>query len=171
MAPAVVWVAALLSVMTGGARLFQEDAANGTLEQVLMAPGASAAIAGLMAAHAAVVMLPLLCALPLVAAMYDLSAPQLHWMAASLCLGMPGLCVLSALCAALSLGARNGFFLLTLLMLPLALPLVLFGVQAASGDPSGGWHDGALMLMGAVVLAALAMGPAGVARALEVALE
>ncbi|MBA4109238.1 MAG: heme exporter protein CcmB [Leptothrix sp. (in: Bacteria)] len=172
LAPAAVWVAALLAILSGSLRLFQDDAVNGTLEQMLLAPQRGlSAVAGLLASHWLVALLPLLVALPLVAALYDLRSQQLHWLAASLLLGTPALSTVAALGAALSLGARGGMFLLTLLSMPLALPVVLFGVRAAQGDPAGGWAHGALMLLGASACAAIALGPWSVASALEVAVE
>lgn len=171
MAPAVVWVSALLSIVMGGMRLFQEDAANGTLEHMLLAPRSTAAVAGVMAVHWMSTCLPLLCALPIVAAFYDLTMVRLNWLAASLLLGTPALCTVTALAAALSLGARSGMLWLTVVSLPLALPVVLFAVQAAQGDAAGGWHQGALLLLGATATASLALGPWSVTQALEVAIE
>lgn len=172
MAPAAVWIATLLAIVCGSQRLFHDDARHGALEQMLLAPhGAVMALAGVLAAHWLTTALPLLTALPIVAALYDLSARQLHWLAAALLLGTPGLCVVAALAAALSLGARGGLLLLTLLSVPLALPMVLFGVRASQGDAAGGWAQGAMMLLGATASAAAALGPWVVTRALEVAVE
>lgn len=172
LAPAVTWVAALLAILSASAKLFHEDTANGTLEQMLLSPhGGLQAVAGVLASHWLTTVLPLLAALPLIAALYDLQAVQLHWLAASLLLGTPGLCVVVGLAAAMSLGTRGGMFLLTLLGAPLALPIVLFGVRAAQGSPAGGWEQGALMLLGATACAAAALGPWSVRSALEVAIE
>ncbi|WP_298015192.1 heme exporter protein CcmB [uncultured Aquabacterium sp.] len=172
LAPAIVWVAAVLAMLAGSLRLFQDDAANGALEQMLLAPGGpTLAVAGMLTAHWLTVALPLLAALPLIGVLYGLSLLQWQWLGASLLLGMPALCGVVALAAALSLGARGGLMLLTLLSVPLALPVMLFGVRAAQGDAAGGWAHGALMLLGATALTAFALGPWGVARALEVALE
>lgn len=172
LAPAVVWVAALLAMLAGSLRLFQDDAANGALEQMLLAPGGNTlTVAGVLAAHWLTVALPVLAALPLIGVIYGLSLLQWQWLGASLLLGTPSVCCVAALAAALSLGARGGLMLLTLLSVPLALPVVLFGVRAAQGDAAGGWAQGAVMLLGATTLTAIALGPWGVARALEVALE
>lgn len=172
LAPAVVWVAALLAMLAGSLRMFQDDAANGALEQMLLAPrGGTLAVAGVLTAHWLTTALPLLAALPLIGVLYGLSMPQWQWLGTSLLLGTPGLCGIVALAAALSLGARSGLMLLTLLTVPLALPVMLFGVRAAQGDAAGGWAQGAVMLLGATALTTIALGPWGVTRALEVALE
>ena len=172
LAPAVVWMAALFAIMLTSPRLFQDDAANGSLEQMLMSQAArTATVAAQLLAHWLVLCVPLLCAMPLMAALYALNLEQTQWLMASLLLGTPALSTLSALCAALALGARSGLLLISLLMLPLALPVILFGVQAAQGGITGGWHTAALMLLGATACAAAALGPHAVTLALEVAIE
>lgn len=173
LAPAVLWIAALLAVTLGSLRLFADDAANGVLEQVLLGPGgAGGALAGLMLAHWLAVALPLLVATPLVALSFGLPASRLAPLLASLLLGTPVLCLLSALGAALTLGARAGGLLLALLVLPWCVPVLLFGLGAAQGDPlGGGWNAGAFLLLGAMLAAGLALGVPALRAALELGVE
>lgn len=171
LAPAVVWVAAALSIVISSLRLFADDHANGCLEQMLLAePQPTPVVAGLLTAHGLATLLPLLSAMPLVAAVYGLSAEGLQALALSVLLGVPALSVLAALGAALTLGARGGAILLAVLVLPLSLPVLLFGVRAAQGaaEPAAA---GAVLLLGATALVAVALGPWGVTKALEVVLE
>ncbi|MCW7537907.1 heme exporter protein CcmB [Aquabacterium sp. A7-Y] len=167
LAPAAAWVAALLAITLGSLRLFTEDAGNGVLEQVLLGPGSTGmAVAGVLAAHWVAVGLPLLAAAPVLALFYDLSAVQLGWLSASLLLGTPALCVLAALGAALSLGARAGGLLLALLVLPWCVPVLLFGVSAAQGAAGP-----ALLLLAASTTFSLALGPLAVSAALRMGIE
>lgn len=171
LAPAVTWIAALLATALGSLRLFSEDAANGVLEQVLLAPGsASLAVAGMLWAHWLGVGLPLIAATPGVALFYDLSVAEWARLAVSLLLGTPALCVLSALGAALSLEARAGGLLLALLVLPWCVPVLLFGVSAAHG-PAGPGGTAGLLMLAAFTTFSLALGPLAVRAALRIAIE
>ncbi|AKJ28316.1 heme exporter protein CcmB [Caldimonas brevitalea] len=167
LAPAATWIAALLATTLGSLRLFTDDAANGVLDQLLLAPGGTGlAVGGLLCAHFVTVGAPLLGASPLVALFYDLSFEQWARLAVSLLLGLPALCVLSALGAALTLGARAGGLLLALLVVPWGVPVLLFGIGAAQGI-----SNGAMLLLAAATLFALALGPWGVGAALRMNAE
>lgn len=169
LAPAVLWVGVVLSIVIGSPRLFSEDHANGCLENLLLAdPQPVPAVAGMLVAHGLCTALPLLLAMPLIAVAYGLSGSELHLLMLSVLLGMPALCVLAALGAALTLGARGGAVLLAVLVLPLSLPVLLFGVRAAQAHGAGPSGTGALMLLSATALLAVAIGPWSVTKALEV---
>jgi heme exporter protein B len=171
-APGVIWVAALLACMLSLARLFAADHADGTLEQMLLgAAPLGAAVVAKVLAHWLLTGLPLVLIAPLLALQYDLPAPLLGVLAVSLLIGTPVLSLVGAIGAALTLGARGGGALLALLVLPLYVPVLVFGagsVEAAAGAQSPDAH---LMVLAALLAVAAGLAPWAISAALRISLE
>ena len=159
-APGVVWVAALLAVLLGQHRLFEGDYVDGSLEQWLLAPAPLPLLVGVKVGA----QWPLLCW------QYGLGEEVMGVLLLSLALGTPSLCVLAALGAALTLGLR-GALLLVLVVLPLSVPILIFGSHAVTQSLLGLPAAPALNLLGACLCLALLAGPWTIAAALRLALE
>src|SRR5216110_2748090 len=130
-APGVIWVAALLSSLLSLGRLFAGDHADGTLEQMLLgAAPLGVVVAAKAFAHWLVSGLPLVLIAPVIALQYDVAAPLYATLALSLLLGTPILSIIGAIGAALTLGLRGGGVLLSLLVLPLYVPVLILGAAA-----------------------------------------
>jgi len=172
MAPGVVWVAALLSSMLSLTRLFADDHQDGTLEQLLLSAHPLAFLAlGKIAAHWMSSGLLLVLVAPLLALQFDLSPAACGVLVLSLLLGTPVLSLLGAIGAALTVGLRGGSVLLSLLVLPLAVPVLVFGAGAVEAYNAGLGISAHLSLLGALLVLALAAAPVVVAAALRIALE
>jgi heme exporter protein B len=167
-----VWVAALLASIVSLARLFAQDYADGSLEQMMLSgQPASIIVIGKIAAHWLVTGAPITIAAIPIAVMFDLGFEPALTLVAALALGTPALSVLGAVGAALTLGLRGGGVLVTLLVLPLTVPVLIFGagaVEATAGGLSSGAH---LMLLGALSLGAAALAPWAIVAALRISLE
>ena len=171
-APGVVWVCALLATMLSVQHLYAADLADGTLEQMLLAPQPAVAIAAAKAlAHWLVGGLPLIAAAPLVGLLFDLSAPALGSLVIGLLLGTPVLSLLGGLGAALTLGLRSGGMLLILIVLPLAMPALIFGAGAVSTVAGGQSAAGHYSLLGALLIATALGAPWATAAALRISTE
>ena len=172
MAAGVVWIAALLAALLSLPRLFAADLADGTLEQMLVAPQPLALIVlAKITAHWLTTGLPLALVAPLIGLQYDLPAGTLGVLLASLLIGTPVLSLLGAACAALTLGVRGGGALLGLLLLPLFVPVLVFGAGAASAAASGLDPSAHLSLLGAFLAVSSLLGPWAACAALRVALD
>ena len=172
MAPGVVWVAALLSSMLSLTRRFADDHQDGTLEQLLLSAHPLAFLAlGKIAAHWMSSGLLLALVAPLLALQFDLSPAACGVLVLSLLLGTPVLSLLGAIGAALTVGLRGGSVLLSLLVLPLAVPVLVFGAGAVEAYNAGLGVSAHLSLLGALLVLALAAAPVVVAAALRIALE
>jgi len=171
-APGVIWVAALLSSLLSLGRLFAEDHADGTLEQLLLGAAPLAVIAAAkVLAHWLVAGLPLVAIAPLIALQYDLPAPLYGTLALSLLLGTPVLSFIGAIGAALTLGLRGGGVLLALLVLPLTVPVLVFGAGSVDMAAAGLSPLGQLQLLGALLVVAAAFAPWAIAAALRISTE
>jgi heme exporter protein B len=171
-APGVIWVAALLSSMLSLSRLFAADHADGTLEQMLLgaAPLGVVALAK-AAAHWIVAGLPLALIAPFIALQYDLPAALWPVLALSLLLGTPVLSLIGAIGAALTLGLRGGGILLSLLVLPLYVPVLILGAGSVDMASAGMGGEGQLLLLAALLVAAGAFAPWAIAAALRISME
>jgi len=171
-APGVVWVAALLSVLLTLPRLFAADYADGTLEQMVMSPYPLPLVAaGKMLAHWLMSGLPLTLIAPLLGLQFGLNGNELVVLVASLMLGTPILSMIGAIGAALTLGVRGGSILMALLVLPLYVPVLIFGAGAVEQSMSAIDYSANLSLLGAgLLLGALAI-PFAVASALRISLD
>lgn len=171
-APGILWTGALLASLLGLERLFAADFDDGTLEQLVLAPAPLALLVlGKVTAHWMLTGLPLLLVAPLCAELLALPHAGLPTLLFGLALGTPTLALLGALGAALTVGARRSALLLPLLVLPLAVPLLIFGARAAALAAGGEDPTGPLLLVAALAVFALSLAPAAIAAALRISLE
>lgn len=170
--PGIIWVAALLASLLALGRLFQSDAADGTLEQLMLSPQPFVLVAGAkMFAHWVATGLPTLAVAPVLALMYGLPADATLVLLAGLALGTPVLSLIGGIGAALTLGARGGGALLALLVLPLYVPILVFGAGAVDAVSAGLDPMAHLVLLGAGLLGSVALAPLAAATALRIAME
>ena len=171
-APGVIWVAALLSSMLSLGRLFAGDYADGTLEQMLLgAAPLGVVVAAKTAAHWLVAGLPLVLIAPLIALQYDVAGELYGVLAVSLLLGTPVLSIIGAIGAALTLGLRGGGVLLSLLVLPLYVPVLILGAGSVEMAAAGLSPEGQLLLLGAMLLVAAVFAPWATVAALRISSE
>jgi heme exporter protein B len=172
MAPGVLWVSALLASMLALGRLFAPDFADGTLEQMLLSSEPLLLIGcGKVLAHWLVSGLPLVLLAPLLGIPFGLPASSVWVLCWTLLIGTPVLSLLGAIGAALTLGVRGGGVLVALLVLPLYIPVLIFGAGAVGADVSGMGTSANFLLLGAMLAAAVALAPWATASALRVAME
>lgn len=164
----VVWVAALLAAMLSLDRLFQADHDDGSLEQLALGPLPLWSVAlAKAAAHWLVTGVPLIVAAPVLALMLAMPVDGLATLMGAMVLGTPCFSLLGAIGAALVLGARRGGVLVAFLVLPLAIPVLIFGAAATEAALTGLEAAPHLMLLGACLLATLALAPIAAAAALR----
>ena len=172
MAPGIVWVAALLASMLSLARLFADDLSDGTLEQQLLSPTPlSLLVLGKAFAHWLCSGLPLALVSPLLALQFGLPSGAMGVLVVTLLLGTPVLSLVGAIGAALTVGVRGAGVLLSLLVLPLVIPVLIFGAGAVDASLVGAGVAGHFSLLGAMLVLALAGAPPAAAAALRIALE
>ncbi|TDK67385.1 heme exporter protein CcmB [Sapientia aquatica] len=171
-APGIVWVAALLASTLALSRLFAADFADGTLEQMLLSPEPlSVIVLAKITSHWLVSGLPLVLLSPLIGLQFGLAGDALVALFYSLLIGTPVLSLIGAIGAALTLGARNGGVLVSLLVLPLCIPVLIFGADAVATQITGNGGSAQLMLLGAMLASAVALAPWATAAALRVSVE
>jgi len=172
-APGIAWVAALLASMLALERLFAADFVDGTLEQLLLAPQPlSVLVLGKVFSHWLLTGLPLVLLAPLVGLQYHLPAAALEAMMLALLIGTPTLSLVGAIGAALTLGLRGGGVLLSLLVLPLYIPVLIYGAGAvAASTLPGAELQAYFSLLLAFLLLALAFAPWATAAALRISIE
>jgi heme exporter protein B len=172
MAAGVVWVAALLSSMLSLGRMFMADYLDGTLEQMLLAPQSlSVLVLGKILAHWMLSGLPLVLMAPVLGLQFDMPAQALWVLIVSLLLGTPVLSMIGATGAALTLGLRGGGVLVSLLVLPLCIPVLIFGTGAVEAVSSGTSVAPHLLLLGALLVLSAAFTPWVTAHALRISME
>jgi heme exporter protein B len=172
MASGVVWVAALLASMLSLPRMFSADHADGTLEQMMLAPQSlSVLVLGKIVAHWMLSGLPLALIAPVLGLQFDMPAQALWILVLALLLGTPVLSMIGAVGAALTLGLRGGGVLVSLLVLPLCIPVLIFGAGAVEAVSSGMSAVSNLSLLGAFMLFALVFTPFVAAQALRISME
>lgn len=172
MAPGILWVSALLASMLALGRLFALDYADGTLEQMLLsAEPISVIVIGKVIAHWLVSGLPLVLLAPLLAVQFDLPSESIQVLFFSLLLGTPVLSLIGAIGAALTIGLRGGGALVSLLVLPLYIPVLIFGAGAVGAEASGLGASAHLLLLGGGLGVAAAMTPWATSAALRIAME
>jgi len=168
----VVWVAALLASMLALERLFQADYEDGGLELLALAPMPLSAVAlAKVLAHWLATGLPLAVAAPALGVMMNVPGDVFPVLIGALLLGTPTLSLIGAIGAGLILGARRGGVLLALLVLPLFIPVLVFGVSAVEMAAQGLSPAASLLILGGMFLAALALAPWATAAAIRQALE
>lgn len=170
--PGVIWVAALFAVLLSAPRVFAADHEHGVLEHLLLAPyPLSILVLVKIAAHWLATAVPLLLVAPFLALEFDLPWKAAGWLVVTLALGTPTLALLAAVSAALTLGVRAASVLAALITLPLCVPVLVFGAAATQAAVIGMNPIGAVSLLGACLLLALACTPAAASAALRIALE
>lgn len=170
--PGVLWATALLASMLSLGRIFGHDLVDGTLEQMLLsAQPLVAVVIGKVLAHWLITGLPLVLLTPLIALQFDLPAESVQVLAASLFIGTPVLSLVGAIGGALTLGLRGGGALVAVLVLPLYVPVLVFGAGAVGAQASGGNFAAHLQLLGALLAAAFALAPWAAGAALRIALN
>ncbi len=171
-APAALWVGALLSSLLALDLLFREDAQDGTLEQLALC---GLPFAGLLVAKTAVhwllTGLPLVVVAPVLAGALGAPASALPGVLVALLLGTITLSLIGAIGAGLTMGVKRSGSLLALLVLPLAVPVLIFGARATAQAISGEWPAGALYLLGAMAVLTATLAPWAVAAAVRIGLE
>ena len=171
-APGVIWVAALLASMLSLPRMFASDHADGTLEQMLLgAAPLGAIVVAKVTAHWLVSGLPLVLMSPVLALQYDLDNAALAVLPITLLFGTPVLGFIGAIGAALTLGLRSAGVLLSLLVLPLYVPVLILGTGAVDMASSGMNTQGHFLLLGALLVLSAAFAPWAVAAALRISAE
>ena len=174
-APGMLWVALLLSALLTLDRLFQADQEDGTLDLLVMAPQPlELTVLAKAVSHWLTTGLPLVVAAPVLGLMLNLPLAGMLPLMGAMLVGSPALSLLGVVGATLSVGVRRGGLLISLLVLPFYIPVLIFGVSAsraalvaAPGDTGGQ----SLLLLGAVSLVSLVVGPVGGAAALRVAVK
>ena len=163
--PALLWIAALLATLLGLDRLLQSDEEDGSLDLMLMsATPLELVVATKCAAHWAVTALPLIVATPLFGALLGMEASAVLGVMASFVAGTPALTFVGAIGAALTVSLRRGGLLLAILVLPLTIPVLIFGVSAAAPDASAAT---AMLVLCGLSLATIAAAPFAAAAALR----
>ena len=172
LAAGVIWVTALLAVLLSLERLFLADYEDGSLELLALSPmPLSLVVLAKVLAHWLTTGLPLIAAAPLIALIYNMDSAALTVLIAAMLMGTPSLSLTGAVGAALTLGARRGGVLVPLLVLPLYIPVLIFGVGAIDADLAGLSARPHLMFLGAIALLMLVVAPLAAAAALRQALE
>jgi len=168
----IIWVVALLAAMLSLERMFAGDHEDGSLDLLYLSPVPLGTLSlAKAAAHWLTTGVLLLVAAPVLALLYNLPGEAIGALAASMLLGTPVLSLVGGIGAALTLGARRGGVLLALLILPLYIPVLIFGAGAIDGAVAGRPIGPQLMVMGGFLLAALALAPWATAAALRQAIE
>ena len=172
MAPGVLWVSALLAAMLSLQRMFATDYADGSLEQMLLSSTPLGLIALAKAlAHFLLAGLPLVLLTPLLGLQFGLDARALGVLLATLALGTPTLSLIGSIGAALTLGVRGAGVLLSLLILPLYIPVLIFGAGAVEADAAGVGIGGHLSLLAALLALSVFFAPLATTAALRISLE
>jgi heme exporter protein B len=170
--PGVLWVAATLASLLSLSRLFADDHRDGSLEHMILSPEPTVLLVlGKALAHWLIYGIPLLLIAPVLGLQFHLPADAILTLEISLLLGTPILSLLGGVGAALTLGLRGGGVLLTLLILPLYIPALIFGAGAVDGVMAGTGAPAHLSLLGSFLVISLMMAPWIAAAALRVSLE
>ena len=178
-APGIIWVTALLSVLLSLERIFLADYEDGSLEQLVLSRASlEVTVLAKVLAHWLTTGLPLILAAPLIALLFNMDTEAMTILLIAMLLGTPSLSLIGAIAAALTLGARRGGVLIPLLVLPLYIPTLIFGVGAIDAAMNS-LEAGAvianarphLLLLGAILLVSLLIAPLAGSAALKQALE
>lgn len=172
LAPGVIWVAALLATLLSLDRMFRSDFEDGALEQMLLAPHpVTVLVLAKVLAHWLVTGLPLLVVAPLLGVLLALPGQALGPLLATLLLGTPVLSLVGAIGVALTVGLRKGGALLSLVVLPLYVPVLIFAAGAVDAAAAGLPVTGHLYVLGALLLLALTLAPLAAAAALRISVN
>jgi heme exporter protein B len=170
--PGILWIAALLAMLLSLNSLFLADFEDGSLEQLLVSSQPLVTLAlGKTLAHWITTGLPLVIISPLLAMTFRMPLATTGVLIASLALGTISLSLLGSVGAALTVGLHRGTALLSLLILPLAMPVLIFGARTVSLAAAGDVYSGGLMALAAYAIAALSLAPFATAAALRISNE
>lgn len=171
-APGVIWVAALLAAMLSLGRLFEGDYQDGALEQIVLLPHPlSVMVLSKIATHWMLSGLPLVIFSPLLGMQLGLDGEAIVLLMITLVLGTPAMSLIGAVGAALTLGLRGGGVLVSLLVLPLYIPILIFGAGAVESQSAGLGAEAHLSILGGLLLLALVFAPLSTAAALRISLD
>ena len=169
MAPGVIWVAALLSVLLSLDRLFKQDYEDGSLDQLMLSPNPLVILVlAKVCAHWLLTGLPLVIIAPLLGVLMALPAESLQVLIRSLMLGTPVFSLIGAIGVSLTVAVNRGGVLLSLIVLPLYIPVLIFGANAIDVASDGMSVRGQLYFLGAVLVLALSLAPLATAVALRI---
>lgn len=172
MAPGVLWVGALLAAMLSLQRLFATDYVDGSLEQFALSPvPLTLLVLAKVFSHFLLSGLPLVLIAPVLGIQFGLDARALGVLTLSLLLGTPTLSLIGSIGAALTLGVRGAGVLLSLLILPLYIPVLIFGAGAVEADAAGLGAGGHLSLLAALLVLSAFFAPLATTTALRISLE
>lgn len=172
MAPGVLWVSALLAAMLSLQRLFAVDYADGSLEQLALSSSPLGLLVVAKAlSHFLLSGLPLVLMAPVLGLQFGLDGRALGLLMLSLLLGTPTLSLIGSIGAALTLGVRGAGVLLSLLILPLYIPVLIFGAGAVEADAAGLGAGGHLSLLAALLVLSAFFAPLATTAALKISLE
>jgi heme exporter protein B len=172
MAPGVIWIAALLASLFSLENMFRSDFDDGALEQMALSPHPlSVLVLAKVLAHWLVSGLPMLLMAPLLALFLALPTPAVYALELTLLVGTPLLSLIGAIGVALTVGLRRGGVLLTLLVLPLYIPVLIFATNAVSAAGAGLPIEGQLYFLAALLALALTLSPLATAAALRISLS
>ncbi len=171
-APGIIWVVALLAALLTLESLFRADFEDGALEQLLVSPHPlPLLVLAKVAAHWIVTGLPLLLISPLLGALTHMDAASVGVLAATLALGTPVLSLVGAIGIALIVGLRRGGALLSLLVLPLYIPVLIFGANAVSASMDGLPFSGQLLMLAAFLMLSVTLAPLAAAAGLRISMN
>ena len=172
LAPGAIWIAALLATLLGLEGLFRSDFDDGSLEQLLLTTGpVPLLVLGKILAHWCVTGLPLILVTPLLAPMMELSSLSTAVLLLTLLIGTPILSLVGSIGTALTVGTRRGGVLLTLIVLPLYIPVLVFGSTAVHNAGLGLPIAGQIYLLSAMAILALCLTPIAAAAAIKISLN
>lgn len=169
MAPGVIWVSALLAVLLSLDRLFKQDYDDGSLDQLMLSPNPlMILVLAKVTAHWLLTGLPLVIIAPLLGLFMSLPADAIAVLVASLLLGTPVLSLIGAIGVSLTISVNRGGVLLSLIVLPLYIPILIFGANAIDVASDGLSVKGQLLFLGAVLALAISLSPLATAVALRI---
>lgn len=167
-AAGVVWVTALLAVMLSLERMFQSDYEDGSIDLLLLTPAPlELVVLAKVAAHWLLTGFPLILTAPILAALMNMPGEGYLTLIAAMAIGTPTLSLVGAVGAALTLGARRGGVLISLLVLPLYIPILIFAVAAVDASITDLTTRPHLLILGAMLAAAVPLAPWAAAAALR----
>ena len=167
--PGVIWIAAILSSLMGMERLFRDDFADGSLEQLVLSGMPLWAVVSMkVLCHWLVSFVPLLLLSPLLAMFLNLTVDMYWALVLTLLLGTPLLSLIGAIAVGLTVGLQKGGLLLALLLLPVFIPLLIFATSAVDSAALQLPYSAQLAIMGAMLLMAMALSPFAIAYAIRV---
>jgi heme exporter protein B len=171
-APGIIWVAALLAALLSFERLFKDDFIDGSLEQLMLMPYPLAwLVSAKVFAHWLLTGLPILFVSPLLAVFLAMEPTTYFALFLTLLIGTPILSLLGAIGVALTVGLRKGGILLSLIMLPLSIPILIFSTMAIDAAAYGQSYIGLLALLGAMLITSITLAPFAIAASLRVSVS